>query len=289
MGWGTIVNTSLRRSCGLVFALLAGSATAKTASLPAGSLVYGELDEKVTSRIEKDGWDQGDSVRAHVWRDVSVGGVTVIKAGTPMMVRISEIKKAKMAGPKGKLELEAVSTTSADGDLVPLTGGYDKSGHGRMGLSISLAAVVAWPLIFIKGKAAILDAGTVFDATTEAPIDATPAPDAMPKIRLADTSTVLQASVLYDEMDPDGKSKFLPLHLESCTGPIDSANVLTVNGHEIPSIPASLAGAEARGDCHSVHASIDLKELGKHFAKGINRFEVETPRGRAEIVMDIEL
>src|SRR6185436_11686262 len=147
--------------------LLPGALWARDIAVPAGTTFYGETEERVTSRVKKEGTEVGDVVKAHVWRDVTVDGQVVIKAGTPMLVRVSGVKKAKLAGIKGQLELEAVSTKAVDGDDVLLDGGYDKSGHGRKALSISLAAAVAWPLIFIHGKAAVLDPGTVFDCTVE--------------------------------------------------------------------------------------------------------------------------
>lgn len=273
--------------CFMSILSLAASCVAREVKVPPGTLVYGELDERVTSRIEKDGWDQGDVVRAHVWRDVVVDGATVIKAGTPMLVRIDTIKKAKMAGVKGKLELEAVSTTTVDDQQIALSGGYDKSGHSRMGLSISLAAVVAWPLIFIKGKAAILDAGTVFDATTEAPLEIQLEQDAPRKVRISRAS--LEAEVLYDEMDPSGKSKVLPLRLTDCDAGLGAAAVSSVNGKAIEPIPVVLGTVSSEGDCATAPGSIDLQRLGKHFGKGINRFDVSSGDASTEIVLDIEL
>ena len=264
-----------------------GGAAARVVKVPPGTPVFGELDEKVTSRIEKDGWDEGDNVRAHVWRDVVVEGVVVVKAGTPMMVRIDTIKKAKMAGIKGKLELEAVSATTADGQQVLLDGGYDKSGHSRMGLSISLAAVVAWPLIFIKGKAAVLESGTVFDAATSSPLDIDVSSDAPRKVKLG--ASGMTATVLYDEMDPSGKDRVLPVTLANCSGGLSGASVSSINGKAVASIPVVLGAVADDGGCKSARCTIDLKQLGEHFGKGINRFEVAAGDATAEIVMDIEL
>lgn len=266
---------------------LASGAAARVVKVPPGTPLYGELEERVTSRVEKDGWDEGDSVRAHVWRDVVVDGAVVIKAGTPLMVRIDSIKKAKIAGVKGKLELEAVSTTAADSSQITLSGGYDKSGHSRMGLSISLAAVVAWPLIFIKGKAAVLEAGTVFDAATEIPVDVDIASEAPRKVKLS--ASGLAVSVLYDEMDPQGKSKMLPVAIENCSGTVTDATVSSINGKAVGVIPVVLGPATDDNGCRTARGTIDLKQLGEHFGKGINRFEVASGGQTAEVVLDIEL
>ena len=44
-----------------------------------------------------------------------VEGRTVAKAGTPVMVKKGHIKPAKVAGIKGKVELEALQVTAIDG------------------------------------------------------------------------------------------------------------------------------------------------------------------------------
>ena len=128
------------------------TADARSVRVSAGTPVYGELDEKVTSRTKRDGTSRGDLVSAHVWRDVVVDGRIVIPAGAPMMLRVGHVRKSNFAGVKGKLELEAISVELPDGTELPLSGGYDKSGHGRKALSITLAAVVAWPLIFQRSS-----------------------------------------------------------------------------------------------------------------------------------------
>jgi len=268
-------------------ALLPVVAQARTVQLPAGTTVYGVTEEQVTSKIKKDGTSVGDLVRAHAWRDVVVDGQVLIQAGAPMLVRVSEVKSAKLAGIKGKLELEAVTVTAVDNTEVELFGGYDKSGHGRKALSITLAAVVAWPLIFIHGKAAILEPGTVFDANVERGVAVTPASEAPARtIRLSGSS--LDAVVLYDEMD-EGKSKTLPVRLDACGVALTSAQVVTVNEAPIPPLPVALAPATPSGDCTSARGTVDLKALGQHFTRGINRFEIEASGQRTEIVLDIEL
>ena len=43
------------------------------------------------------------------------------------------------------------------------------------------------------------------------------------------------------------------------------------------------------GSGRAFSAGVDLKALGKHFTRGINRFEVEAAGRRAEVLLDIEL
>jgi hypothetical protein len=163
------MNTQSRfvQAVSVVMAFLLPTAVfAQTAIIPTGTPVYGELDQQVVSKKKK--FNVGDIVRAHAWRNVVVNGRVVIKAGAPMVLRVKHLKTAKIAGIKGDLDLEAISVRAADGSDIMLDGGYDKSGKGRKVLSITLFALVAWPLIFIKGKAARLPAGTVFDSAVQA-------------------------------------------------------------------------------------------------------------------------
>ena len=106
---------------GLIFCLtwltIALPVMADSITLPAGAVIYGEIQERITSR--KHDTFEGDMVEAIVWRDVTVDGQVVIKAGTPMAVRVSRVKRAKMAGIKGQLELRAFSTTALDNTHIP--------------------------------------------------------------------------------------------------------------------------------------------------------------------------
>ena len=265
------------------------TADARSVRVSAGTPVYGELDEKVTSRTKRDGTSRGDLVSAHVWRDVVVDGRVIIPAGAPIMLRVGHVRKSNFAGVKGKLELDAISVELADGAELPLSGGYDKSGHGRKALSITLAAVVAWPLIFIKGKHAVLDRGTVFDAAVRTTTELNPASQERRKISLSAGPT-LDASVLYDAMDSSGKSKRLPVRLEGCDGASTSgARVVTINDQSVSGIELDVTSSRQQDGCEITEGNLDLKAMGKHFGRGINRFEIEAGGQRQELILDIEL
>lgn len=267
--------------------LLPATTLAQTVEVPFGTVIYGYVAEKVTSKKKET--SEGDVVRAFAWRDVTVDGRVAIKAGAPMMVKVSKVKKAKFAGIKGKLELEALTVQAVDGSGVNLTGGYDKSGRGRKALSITLAALVVWPAIFIKGKQAVLEEGTVFDAMVAADTAVSLSGDAPRRIVLAKD---LEVEVLYDEMDPQGKSKLLPIQMTNCDGDLSSPRVVTVNEQAIPEIPITIdpddPDVEVEG-CTVARASLDLKALASHFTRGINRFEVEAGGQRCEVILDIEM
>lgn len=285
-----MVNLRLARFRGLALllaALVPGTLAAQT-TLPAGTALYGELQERVTSKKKET--TVGDIVRATVWRDVVVNGRTLIRAGTPIVTRVSHVKPAKIAGRKGQVLLEAVSTRAVDGNEVLLDGGYDKSGKGNKALAWTLFALVAWPLVFIKGKQAILDPGTVFDAAIQADhqvrVEGT---SAAFRLRLSDAPS-LDVEVVYEAMDPDAKQKILPLLITSCGEEAPAAaEVVTVNEAPIDEIPVSLGEARMAEDCWQIEATIDLARLAKTFSKGINRFVIDTGGNKAEVILEIEL
>lgn len=172
---------------------------AQTITIPTGTVVYGELDQRVSSK-KKEQPQVGDIIKAHIWRGVVVAGRTVIKAGAPMVVRVANVKQAKFAGIKSKLQLETVSVKAADDTEILLDGGYNRAGKGRMALSISLAALIAWPTIFIKGKQVIPELGTLFDASVQNAVAI--AESASPTNTPCQARTDLVAEVLYDCIDP---------------------------------------------------------------------------------------
>ncbi len=91
---------------------------ADAVSVPSGTRVFIELEQRVTSKKKHN--QPGSFVDARIWRDVVVDGHTVVNAGAPVMVRIGEIKGAKVAGVKGFVELKAKQATAVGvGDAQP--------------------------------------------------------------------------------------------------------------------------------------------------------------------------
>jgi hypothetical protein len=257
------------------------TAFAGEVTVPFGTTVLCELTQQVVSK-EKD-FAEGDVVKTHVWKDVWVGNHLVVKAGTPVYTRISELKKARIAGRKGHLELGAMNVTAVDGRDLPLEGGYDKSGKGKVGLTATLTALVAWPLIFLKGKKAVLEPGTIFDAIVRTPIQVQ-VEDNEPSRPALQVAPDLKVEVLYDDIDPESVRE-LPIRLESSVGPVLEASIASVNGTEIPAVPVRLTTQP--GD--TVTGVVDFKTLSKHFGKGMNRLGVRAGEiATAEVLLEIE-
>jgi len=273
----------------VIAALIPGTCIADVVPVPSGTRVFIELDQEVTSKRKHN--QPGSFVRAHVWRDVVIDGRTVAETGAPVMVKIGEIKPAKVAGIKGEVELVALQVPAIDGTDLMLTGGYDQSGKSLMALSITLAVVVFVPLIFIKGKQAKLPPGTVFDATVLTPANVE-VPNSQPrKITLALVKP-LEVTVLYDVIEQQGDKKIdnLPLQIRTSGREIKTARVTHVNNAEISPIEIEIGDvSRTDADTYTATATVDLKALGKNFARGFNQFTVDVDGETEVVLLDIEL
>ena len=272
-------------SAGVLCLTVPGIGAGATLTIPSGTKLYGELQQQITSN-EKE-FTVGQTVQGRVWRNVTVNGQTVIAAGAPMVLKISSITKRKIAGRGGDVKVAAMSVTAIDGSEINLDGGYDKSAGNRIALAASLSALVLWPLIFIRGKEAVLDVGTVFDASVPANTDIAVAGDRPRTLHIQHASN-LAVDVLYDEVEE--KSKALPMKLTMCDQPwINSASVTQVNEKAIPALQLEVGMPTADGQCNSAHATVGMKELSSHFARGINRFTVAAGSESVEVVLDVEM
>ena len=269
-----------------VSALFACSTAAfsQSITIPAGTRIFGELQTEVTSDVKE--FQVGDFVSGRVWRNVMVDGRTVIEAGAPMTLQVSGIQKRRTFGRAGNIEIRAVSVVAADGSEIFLDGGYDRKGESRVVLSSTLAALVAWPTLFIKGKEAVLPPGTIFDAAVPANTNVS-VQERRAALQLGNFSD-LRAEILYDEMEEDAKD--LPIKVELCDQPWSGPfQVTQVNDAAIDPLDIELARQSQQGSCQITEGLIDLKDLSKHFARGINRFTVTVGSESTELVLDVEM
>ena len=271
--------------------LLPATMFAEKVAVPSGTRVFIELDQLVTSKKKHNA--EGSFVRAHVWRDVIVDGRNVVKAGTQAMVQVGDIKGAKVAGVKGFVELKALQVPAVDGSDVMLAGGYDRSGKSLVALSVALAVIVFVPLIFLKGKQAKLQPGTIFDAMVANQVNVEVADAASVSLEAEETRP-LTVEVLYDvlESEPQGKDevKDLPLRITLEGDAIEDARVVKVNGTPVEPIPITVGQVSVAEDGYvTADSTVNLKALGKHFTEGFNRFTVEVGGFTYEVILDLEL
>ncbi len=263
----------------LLFLTLPTAGMAETVRIPAGTTVYCVLDESLSTKKKSSHYvQQGDRVRAKVAEDVLVDGHVVIEAGTVVWSEARRARRAKVAGIRGRLEVEANTVSTVDDQSIRLLGGYDRSGKGRFVLTATLTAAVAWPFIFIKGKHARLERGVIFDAQTAAPVDVeVGARPELPVLR-ADIPG-FEVSIPYDKIDPDVRLANLPLYFDGLAADTTEAHIAAVNGQEIPRLKISIV--DGTGE-------VDFQELAEHFRHGMNRFTVAADGQTVDVLLEFE-
>lgn len=252
--------------------------------IPRGTLVFAELEERITSNENK--FRVGYPVDAHVWKDVIIDGHTVIAAGTPIVARISRLRGSGTGGRGGSLEIMAVSVKAKDGNEITLSGGYDQSGDDRYGLARGLSMIL-WPSAFLPGRRAVLDVGTVFDAAIPADTRVTVPANELPTLKLTDLPD-LSVDVVYDEIDQ--REGTLPLELTLCNRPFTrEASVTAVNEGAVRPILVTVITSERGEPCHVFRARVNLESLREHFEPGINRFSVTMSEAVGTTVLNVEM
>ena len=274
------------------FALLAGClllvaptlVLAAEVIIPRGTVVFGELEERITSNENK--FRVGYEVDSHVWKDVVVDGHVVIPAGTPMVMRIHKLRGSGTGGRGGSLEIMAVAVKARDGTDITLDGGYGESGNDRYGLARGLSMIL-WPSAFLPGRRAVLDVGTVFDASIPADTRVRVPDDELPTLRLGALPD-LSVDVLYDDID--SRDGTLPLELTLCNKPFTrEASVTAINDEEVRPILVSITSARDGKPCHAFQGKVNLESLREHFKPGINRFAVTMSGAVASTVLNVEM
>ena len=252
--------------------------------IPRGTVVFGELDERITSNAKK--FRVGYPVDGHVWKDVIVDGRTIISAGTPLVLRVSKLDGTEVGGGGGSLEIMAVSVKAIDGTEISLTGGYDQAGSDRYGLTRALSMFL-WPSAFLPGRNAVLDVGTVFDASIPADTRITIPEGVLPTLKLTEMPD-LMVDIVYDEIDQ--KEGSLPLELRLCNRDFTrEANVTKVNDVDVRPILVAINVSKRGEPCHDFRGRVNLESLREHFTPGINRFSVSMAGAEGSVVLNVEM
>lgn len=274
------------------FLLQGQLAFAGMAKLPVDTRVYIETKESLVAKGDR--VQQGQLVRAKVWRDVIVDGHVLIEEGTPVVAKVDQVKKRKVAGVKGQMSISALETESVDGKEIQLSGGYHKEGKSRMALSISLAVIVFLPLIFIPGKAAELPSGTVFDAYVDRSVLIDVGESTRGRtVNLAHVGSAISAKLLYERLAAEEKPKYFEFEITVPQGSPKEFVIDRINSEAIKPIKLDIITESAVDDEELVNAEIKIKTLVKKFAKGINTIEIANVAGgdrvSSTLTIDIEI
>lgn len=275
----------------LVVAPLATSA-AVSSELPAGSKVFLTLDESVSSKRGES--EVGQLVPCRVWRDVDASGMAFIKAGTPATCKIDAVKRRNMGGIEGKVSIAGLDTVAVDGQQVMLSGGYNKQGSGRKAVVWTVGLLLLWPVLFVPGGAAELPPGTIFDTYTASALRlATDASTPTRVINLGGLLSAYSAEFMLDEFLNTKKPEAFMIKITK-TGAFPAEFVVdSVNDKPIDPIPLKLSQQSTDQDTTTAVGEVSIKTLGKHFQKGINRFQVAYKDGNdrvgTEVLVEIQM
>ncbi|MHC5173703.1 MAG: hypothetical protein ACYSPJ_08165 [Planctomycetota bacterium] len=259
--------------------------------MPPDTRVYVETKQDLVGKGDR--VQQGQVVRAHVWRDVVIDGRVLITAGTPVVAKVDQVKKRQIAGVKGSMTIGAYETESVDGQVIQLSGGYHKEGKSRMALSITLGVLFILP-IFIPGKAAELPSGTVFDAYIDRSWQIEVADsNSVRKLNLSYMDSEISAELLYEKFEEQEKPKYFEFQI---TVPQDASRSFVIdriNSEEIKPLKLSNVSENFEGVELVINAQIKIKTLLKKFAKGINTIEIANIEGdkrvATQLTIDIEI
>ena len=107
----------------------------------------------------------GEVISLTVQADITdINGNVLVKQGTLVNGTVTNAVKRKAAGTKGKLSFSVDFVKAVDGQSIPVNLKYDFAGKSKTAVAVGTAVVVAAPLLLIKGKPAIIEKGTVFNA-----------------------------------------------------------------------------------------------------------------------------
>lgn len=262
----------------------AASAWSATVLLPRDTIIYGQLDERITSNARK--FRIGFEPYGSVWKDVKVNGITVIEAGTPIELRITRLTPRGIGQRGAEIEISAMSVEVVGGETLNLRGGYGDKTRDRTTLNRALSAIF-WPASFLPGRRAALEEGMVFDMTvpTDTYIEV---PDGViPTLNLQQASG-LGVSIKYDDFNPD--SDALPLEIRLCDHDWTNDIVIdSVNDKSIRPIEVSTRSRLYFDNCDIAQSYVDIEALSRHFGHGLNRFTVTLGDLTQEVMLNIEM
>jgi hypothetical protein len=273
----------------------ASTASAQGETLPAGTRLYLSLDEKVTSSHGDGG--VGAIVRCHVWRDVEYQGVMFIKGDSPATCRIDKVSHASMGGFKGKLSIGGVDVHAVDGQTVSLAGGYNKEGGGAAPVVWTVGLLVFWPALLISGSNAVMPPGAVFDVSTVNDLHLATQPAlaarATQTIDLRGMGDALSAEFMLDDFIAQPKHEVMRIKLAKDAALPAALFIDNVNGAPVEAIPVDVKDVAVRDGSASGVAEVQTKLLAKHFAPGINRFELAYKQGgerkATEVILNVQM
>lgn len=146
----------------------AGTAAQGNAVLPANTEVLLQVSQEVSTKGRT--WDEGDTFKLSVVKDVMLGDYVVIPAGAPAFGRITWMTSKGAFGKSGKMDVE-MEHVEVSGRKIRLDGTYRQEGEGNTLATVG-GVLAAGPFAaLITGRSGRIPEGRELMATTEEPIE----------------------------------------------------------------------------------------------------------------------
>ena len=127
-------------------------------TINSGELITLFFKETLTSKD----LSSGSLIRLGVKEDViSKSGKIIIAANTNVIGRVTNVKEAAWAGQKGKISIQINSIKAIDGTSIPVFYNLNNEGKSRQATAVGVGMLLFWPALFVKGKQATIEAGTL--------------------------------------------------------------------------------------------------------------------------------
>ncbi len=180
----------------LLCAATAGPAFAQPMILPEGMAIPLETRQELSSKSAR----VGDAVELAVARPVTIGGVTLIPAGSPAAGTVSRVRDNGLLGRSGKLDIK-VSAIKVGGIDVPVRG--QRNAQGKSGtLGAVGAGIVFLPLaVIVRGKDVKLPVGTPFEVYVDREVSI--GPPALPVAPAPPPAPDMPAPSVIRTIDPN--------------------------------------------------------------------------------------
>tara|TARA_B110000003_G_C16529485_1_gene488334 strand:+ start:97 stop:975 length:879 start_codon:yes stop_codon:yes gene_type:complete len=132
-------------------------------TLKGGDLIPLVFKQSISSKEMSNGMLVKFAVKEDILSDKNK---IIIKSNTTVNGRITRVKKAAWAGQKGKIDIQINSVKAVDGTNIPVYYNLNNEGKSRQATAIGVGVILFWPALFVKGKQATIDAGTVIMVET---------------------------------------------------------------------------------------------------------------------------
>lgn len=132
----------------------------ETVKLKAGTNVRLRLDNTINS----ENVNVGQTIQFSVSSEVKVDDKVVIESGAPAIGKVVDAEDNGMLGKPGKLGIQLTSVKAVDGQDVMINATKVVKGKSKQTTALVVTLILCVFGLFIKGKDASLQAGSVIDA-----------------------------------------------------------------------------------------------------------------------------